>query len=253
MTELTPAYAETAVRNLVLAERTNLGIEVSTPVVYPDGDVVTVAIEETKEGLLVHDAGFASMRLSQAGIRLTRSAVLRLKEHASRYRCTFALGRVSAIADYTSLGTVSCLVANAARSVADYSLEIRQQLEADFRQILSEVLREIVGKRLRENEEVKGNSGRKYRLSAVLLDQTEAKPTNFVSAVANRHIVSPTFAMLYDLHQRYGDVEADSVYDEDADIRPEDRAFLNGVGQVYSFTEAQVRFKEIIGAPSGVA
>ena len=251
MEALIASQVERAVRDLIVAEQTNLGVEITTPVVYPDGDVVTVVVERASDSFLVHDAGFASMRLSESGIHLSRVAARRLKENCARYKCNFSQGRVSAKADMESLGIVISLVANAARTVGDYALEMRRQAEADFRQILSEALREIFGARIRENEEIRGTSGRRYRVSAIVLDTKEDQPVNVVSAVANRQGVPYSFAMLYDLQEVYRGVEGDSVYDENADIRAEDRLLLGSVGRVFSFSEARSRFREIMGASAG--
>ena len=250
-TALSASQIEGAIRDLIVAEASNLGIEVSIPVAYPGGDLVSVVIEQKRDGILVHDAGFAAMRLSQAGIQISKSVNVRLVEYAARFNCAYSLGRVSARCDASSVGVTAALVANAARSVADYTLEIKRHAEADFRQILSDVLREIVGQRLRENEEIKGKSGRKYRISAVLLDHSEKTPLNFVSAVANRQGVPFSFATLYDLHGLYEGVENDSVYDDSSDVREEDIALLSSVGSVYGFMEAKYRFRALMGAVAG--
>jgi hypothetical protein len=249
---LSVSQIEDAIRDLIVAEASNLGIEVSVPVAYPGGDLVSVVIEQTKEGILIHDAGFAAMRLSQSGIQISKAVGVRLTEYAARFNCIYSLGRVSVRCDSDSVGVTAALVANAARSVADYALEIKRHAEADFRHILSDVLREIVGPRLRENEEIKGKSGRKYRISAVLLDAAEANPLNFVSAVANRQAVPLGFAMLYDLRGSFVGVENDSVYDDASDIREEDRALLSSVGSVFGFMEAKHRFRALLGSPAGI-
>jgi hypothetical protein len=243
---------EDAIRDLIVAEASNLGIEVSVPVAYPGGDLVSVVIEQTPDGILIHDAGFAAMRLSQDGIQISKAVGARLTEYAARFNCTYSLGRVSGRCDASSVGVTAALVANAARSVADYALEIKRHAEIDFRQILSEFLREIVGPRLRENEEFKGKSGRKYRVSAVLLNPSQTSPINFVSAVANRHAVPASFAMLYDLRESFVGVETDSVYDDASDVREEDRILLSSVGSVFGFMEAKHRFRALLGSVAGI-
>jgi hypothetical protein len=251
-TALSISQIEEAIRNLIVAETSNLGIEVSVPVAYPGGDLVSVVIEQTADGVLIHDAGFAAMRLSQAGIQIGKAVGARLTEYAARFDCTYSRGRVSARCDAGSIGVTAALVANAARSVADYALEIRRHAEVDFRQLLSDLLREIVGPRLRENEEFKGKSGRKYRVSAVLLDPAQTSPINFVSAVANRHAVPISFATLFDLRESFVGVETDSVYDDASDVREEDRILLSSVSSVFGFMEAKHRFRALLGSVAGV-
>jgi hypothetical protein len=244
---LTAAEIEKAVRALVTAEKTNLGIEVSVPVAYGDGELTTVVVEDREEKYLVHDAGFSAMRLSSAGIPLTRHIVHRLNEYTQRYRCEFRDGRVTSASDFDSLSQVVCLVANASRSVADYTYEIRRQAEYDFRVVVFERLREIVGNRARQYEEFRGKSGRRWRLP-ILLDPTESRPEHFISAVPHRQVVPQSFAMLYDLAGAFPDVERDAVYDEASDIRDEDRSLLSSVEgtNVMGLMEAPLRFRGLI-------
>src|SRR5690348_12284537 len=93
--KITAAEVEKLIRSLTAAEKTNLGIEVTLPVAYGDGELVTVVVEQAKDALIVHDASFSSMRLSNAGVHVTSQSVrYRLSEIAERYRCTFRDGRV---------------------------------------------------------------------------------------------------------------------------------------------------------------
>ena len=114
------ADLEKAVRALVSAEKTNLGVEITVPVAYGDGELVTVVVDPIEGGYLVHDAGFSAMRLTGAGVTFSRNVVHRLNELTKRYRSTFSDGRVSSHASPADVAQMACLVANAARSVADY-------------------------------------------------------------------------------------------------------------------------------------
>jgi hypothetical protein len=238
---------ERAIRSLISAQRTNLGVEVTIPVAYGDGELTSVVVEVVGNGYLVHDAGFSAMRLTTAGISLTRNVVDRLNEFCRRYRCAFVDGRVTASSDVEGVAQVACLVANASRSVADYIYEIRRQAEYDFRRTVFDKLREIVGTRVRETEEFKGKSGRRYRLP-ILLDAAEKKTQNFLATLAHRHAVPQSFAMFYDLRGAFPAIEQDAVYDESADIREEDRALItSGGAQMFTLMEAPVRFRAIVG------
>jgi len=247
--KITAAKIEKLIRSLTAAEKTNLGIEVTLPVAYGDGELVTVVIEQTKETLVIHDASFSAMRLSNAGVSLTPHVVHRLSDLAERYNCKFHGGRVVSTADsIESLPQVVALVANASRSVADYAFEIKRQVEADFRLIVVEKLREIVGPRAREPDEFKGASGRRYRLPFIL-NASMTRPQNFISTVANRSNVPATFATLFDLRGPFPDVERDAIYDDAAHLRDEDRTFLKSADAVvFGWMEAERRFKEFVRA-----
>jgi hypothetical protein len=241
--EVSAADVEKAIRNLTVAEKTNLGIEVTVPVAYGDGELVSVVVEQSRSGLLVHDAGFSAMRLTSTGVSLTTTIVRRLAEVARRYRCGFTEGRVFAHAGTDDIAQAVCLVANAARSVADYVYEIRRQAETDFRLLVVEKLREIVGERAHEADEFRGKSGRLYRIPFVL-NANMTGPQNFVSTVANRNAVPLSFATLSDLRGAYPMVERDAVYDDEAGLRDEDRTFLRSAdAEVFGWMEAELRFR----------
>jgi hypothetical protein len=239
-----------AVRSLIVAERLNVGLEVSTLVAYPGGDLINVIVDDTGGEVVVHDGGLAAMRLNQQGVVIGRHVAARLADYAKRFNCTFEGSRVSARADSEGIEYAIAMVANASRAVADYAMEIRKHVEADFRSLVADALREIVGKRLRENEEFTGKSGRKYRVSVVILDE-DGKIHRFVAPIASRNSVPNGFAMLFDLHGKHESVVNSSVYDEAGDLRSEDKSLLESVGGVYGLLEAQSRFRETIGSPVG--
>ncbi len=157
---------------MVTARRTSLGIEVTTPVVYPNGQLVTVAVTIERGGYVVHDAGLGAMYLSSEGIRLTRQLTSRFYELATRYGCHFIDGRMTRRCLPEQVAIAAVMVANASRSVGDQALEIKRQVESDFRIAVIERLRELGGSRVRENELVKGESGRAYRVPSLVLDSS---------------------------------------------------------------------------------
>lgn len=245
--EVTPAEVEKAIRALTVAEKTNLGIEVTLPVAFGDGELVSVVIEHTGDTFVIHDAGLSAMRLTSAGVSLTKHVAFRLNEFSRRYRCKFVDGRVTSDASIEAIPQVACLVANAARAVADYAYELRRQAEYDFRVVLYDRIKDIVGTRVRETEEIIGQSGIHYRLP-IILDLLEKRPQNFVSPIANRSIVPRSVAMFFDLKPLYPNVERDAVYDDEADIRKEDKSLLKSVGtEVFPLAEAPLRFSSVVG------
>jgi hypothetical protein len=249
--ELTPAEVEKAIQALTVAEKTNLGIEVTLPVAFGDGELVSVVIERLSDGFLIHDAALSAMRLTTAGVSLTKHVAFRLNEFSRRYRCKFVDGRVTTNASENDVALAACLVANAARAVADYVYEIRRQAEYDFRVVLYDKLRDIVGPRVREAEEIKGESGTRYRIP-IILDALLSQPKNFVSPVANHSIVARSVAMFFDLKSLYPGVERDAVYDNEADIRKEDRTLLKSVGtKVFPISEAPLHFVHFSGHGHG--
>ena len=248
MATLSADFVERAVRDFISADEIGLGIEVSSLVAYPGGDLVNVIVEPVRSEMIVHDSGSAAMRLSEQGISISKHVSARLIEYAARFNCKFEGNRVALNCDLDSVGYAVAMVANASRSVADYALEIRRHAEFDFRHMVSDALRELIGTRLRENEDYLGKSGRKYRVAATILDQSESRPIRLVSPVANRSAVDHSFAMLSDIRLKYPALANECVYDETSDVRDEDAAFLSSVCEVYTFMEARLRFRQLLGA-----
>jgi hypothetical protein len=246
--KITAAEVERLVRSLTAVEKTNIGIEVTVPVAYGDGELVTIVVEQTKDALIVHDASFSAMRLSNAGISFTPNVIHRLADLAGRYGCKFHDGRVGSSAEsIDALPHVVALVANAARTVADYAFEIKRLAETDFRLVVVEKLREIVGSRAHDPDEFKGASGRRYRLPFVL-NKELSRPEHFISTLAHRSNVPQVFAAYSDLRGSWPGVERDAVYDDAAHLRDEDRAFLKtaDTAVVFDWMEAERRFKEFV-------
>jgi len=239
---LSPTDLEAASRALVNARHSNLGIEVTMPVVYPNGQMVRVVITVTDGDYLVHDAGLGTMCLTAAGARLTAKLEQRLAALARHYGCEFIDGRMSRYATEAQLALAIVMVANASRSVGDQSIYIHRQQEADFRTIVAGRVRKIVGRRLRENEEVLGASGRTYHVPNVVLDQNERMPVGFIIPLPNRALVQPHFAEFWDLHQKHTTVQNYSVYDEASPFRPEDWNLLRIVTEVVPLADVEQHF-----------
>lgn len=236
------AHIRDAVRALVDAKETNLGIEVMLPVAYPDGDMVTVIVEKSGGGFVVHDSSFGAMRVTATGLRLSQSFVAKSKELAARYNCSFINGRVSLLTTTHGLPMAIALVANASRAIADQATETRRHTDVEFRNEVADRLKAVVGPRVRENEEVRGKSGRLYRVPAIVLDVAQSKPEHFVATVTSRASVLNHFAEFYDLSDAYSDVRNDAVYDEYADIRKEDLLLLGRVCELIAFNQTKIRF-----------
>ena len=191
MRRLTTEEIGSAASALVMAEETSLGVEVTTPVVYPDGRAVTVVVSVDSGEHVVHDAGFGSMFLTSSGIKLSKQIRKRL----------------------TSMG------ANASRCVGDEVLEARRRAESDFIVAVTDSLRDVVGgKRLRTNEQYTGESGAHYRVHNVILDNAESDAIAFVEPLSSRSVVSQRFMEFTDLRQLHQGANMYAVADDHEDL-----------------------------------
>lgn len=248
MRRLTRDEIETASRALVSARETALGIEISTPVIYPNGDCVTVLVTIDGGEYVVHDAGLGLMYLTAEGVQITRHLSSRFAALAARYECEFIDGRMMRRCSADDVAVAAVLVANASRTVGDHALEVRRQTENEFRAAVSDRVREIAGTRLRENETFKGGSGRSYRITNVILDAQEMHAAAFVFALPSRSLVPAQFAEMFDLKAAHADTANDTIYNEAGDFRrKEDGWLLEKVSELIPFGEIAERLPRQIG------
>ena len=249
MKELRAEAVETVVRSLLEAQQTALGIEVTTPVLYPNGDYVAVIVACGSDGLVVHDASLGIMHIAAGGTRVNREMAGRLRASAERYECQMIDGRVMRTTSDDEIAISVLLVANASRAVSDHAIEIRRQNESDFRYVVTQSLRELAGERLKENESFKGRSGRTYRVQNLILDQKLQRPLVFAVPLASRSAVPSQFRELFDLKAAYSSVRNESIYDDEGDFRPdEDGWLLEQVGDVVPISEIKTRIAPLLAA-----
>jgi hypothetical protein len=122
MHHLTPEELEAASRALVTARETAMGVEITTPVIYPNGACVTVTVTMEGGEYVVHDAGLGAMYLTAEGIRITRQLSERLAAFAARYECEFIEGRMLRRCSTDDVAIAAMLVANASRAVGDQAI-----------------------------------------------------------------------------------------------------------------------------------
>ncbi|HVB15635.1 MAG TPA: hypothetical protein VNF04_03810 [Stellaceae bacterium] len=244
---LTREEIEQAVRATVEAQRTALGVEITTPVLYSNGDYVVVIVAPEVGGFLVHDAGLGSMRVAAEGMRFGREPVARIKSIAERYGCVVDGGRITRMCEAQDVGAAVALVANASRTVADLVVEIRRQNKSQFRYVVTEGIRAIVGARLREDESFKGASGITYRVPNVILDQTLQRAFVFAVPLASRSAVPTQFRELFDLKAAFPSVYNESIYNDASDFRPrEDGWILEQVGDVVAISALRERLAKVL-------
>lgn len=243
---LKPAEIEAAAQALVSARETNLGIEVSLPVVYPNGEAVTVVVTVEGGEYLVHDAGFGTMYLTSAGVDLTRNLAKRLAGLAARYGCDFINGRMSTRCTADQLAVAIAMVANASRTVGDHIAEVRRHTESDFAMAVTSRLQDAVGKRLRAQETVTGASGRRYKVGNIILDAHEHHPIAFVESFASRATVANHFMEFSDLRDAYEHTLNLSVYDENERFPDTDLRLLRQVSDVVGFNESRRKVRELV-------
>jgi hypothetical protein len=237
---------ESGCRELVRVERSNLGLEVQLPVIYPNGDLATVVVTEENGQTIVHDGGFAAMTLATAGIAITRKMHDRIIALSKHYGCEFSNERMIKTATADQLPLVVAVVANASRTIADQLLHTHAQPLFTFRQEVIDRVKEYVGaNRVRENEAVVGKSGTQYNIGAVVLDSALREPVAYVEAVKDLEGVNKRFREFYDISQMLFSPEPDRIimYDDKANLRQGDLIILQDVSNVVRFSDAEMRFR----------
>jgi hypothetical protein len=127
-------------------------------------------------------------------------------------------------------------------------LEIKRQSENEFRTAVVERIRAIAGSRFRENETVRGESGRSYRVPGMVLDVSQSFPVAFVVPLPNRASVPAHFTEFFDIRKAHEQVRRGSVYDESSDIRPEDQRLMMEVSEMIPFLQVRLRVTRPLSA-----
>lgn len=244
--KISAADLEAACRALVRVESSNLGLEVQLPVIYPNGDFVTVVVVEENNQIFVHDGGFAAMTLATNGMTLSKKTRARIASLSHHYGCEFLNDRMVKVSPFDQLPLAVAVVANASRTIADQLLQTRNQPLFTFRQEVIDRVKEVIGAdRVRENEQVVGKSGTQYHIGAVVLDRLLTAPVAFVEAVKDLEGVNKRFREFYDISllPMTNDPERIVLYDDRAPLRDVDLIILQDVSNVVRFSDAEMRFR----------
>ena len=224
-----------------------MGIEVQTPVIYPNGDLVSVTITISDDQYVVHDGGNGSSVLTASGMSLTKKLSEKLHKVAAHYGCEFVNGRMLRTCSADDIGVCAAIVANASRSIGDQTFSRDKQPTIDFRREVLERVRVSVGaSRYRENEEVIGESGSPYKISALILDQAQKEPMGFIEPVKDHEAATKKFREFWDISQadRYIRVQRVSLYNEKWGWSPGDLTLLQKVSNVVRLADVETRMKE---------
>lgn len=236
-----------ALLSLIDIRRTSLGCEVQLPLFYPDGGSVTVTVAAERGDYLVHDAGSGTMVLNASGVQMTKKLgrkILSLTEH---YGCEFSAGRIERRCSPEDIGVCAAIVANASRAVGDQLFERQTISPIDFRREVLARVRSVVGEnRFRENEEIHGESGYSYQVSAVILDHAGALPLSFVEPIKDHEAATKKFREFWDISrsERYGNVRRISLFDDKRKWDGADLLILQEVSNLVRVSDAEARMAE---------
>jgi hypothetical protein len=245
---ITTEELEAASRALITARETNLGYEISMPVIHPTGQCVSVVVTVAGGDYIVHDAGFGAMYLTAAGVSMTKKLRKKLAGIADRYGCEFVSGRMTMTCTEKQLAIAIALVANASKAVGDQILEVKKRQIKDFKREVSAVLTEVAGApRVRTGAEIVGQSGTPYEINFVVLDHERKKPVAYVEPVSDRDAVNSKFREFADIeaNENYRSISRISVYDDRHEWRPGDIIILKRVSNTVPFGDLATRIRRL--------
>lgn len=243
---ITTEQLEAASRALITARGTNLGYEIDMPVVYPNGQCVSVVVGVAGGNYIVHDAGVGAMYLTEAGVSLTRNLTDKLSQIAHIYGCDFISGRMSRSCSQEQLAIAIALVANASRAVGDQALQVKKKRVFDFRREVSVALSNVVKADRVKKDRIIGESGTQYNLDFVILDR-DLKPVAFVEPISDQDAVNTKFREFFDIkaNENYRFVDRISVYDDRHDWRSGDLVMLSRVSNTVPFSAFPKRLRPL--------
>ncbi len=245
---ITASDLQASVRETVTARETNLGIEIQTSVLYPDGHAVTVVVLQHLDEFEVHDASFGAMHFAGNGVRLNDATATRLSEMASDYGCKFIDSRMTRRCAAEQVSAAVIMVANASRLVGDYAYSVRRKTIRDFKREVTNAVSEVLGSdRIRNDEEVVGESGTQYKVNVIILDETKARPIAFVETIAEQNAVNGRFRAFYDikLNDNISGIDRLSIYDDRHQWRAGDLLLLQNVSNPVPFTNIKPRLMKL--------
>ena len=222
------------------------GLVVNTGIIFVGGDSVQVLISDHKTGYLVSDQSSAAVYLESHGISIGSKLQHNFSKHAQRYGCGYVGNRVERTCSAEQLPVAILMVANASRLIGDYVLEIRRQVDKEFKRAVTDKLREAVGSRMRQQESVVGHSGRTWHIDNLVLDAQLIRPIAFIETVSNRKVVDKRVATFLDLSNKYKNELKQAVIKEESDLRQEDYQLLKGTcSDVVPFKDSKKKFEKI--------
>ncbi|MBF0375323.1 MAG: hypothetical protein HQL39_18155 [Alphaproteobacteria bacterium] len=248
MSTLDPRTIEGIARASIEATTTNMGVEISMPLVYPNGQGVAVTVERNGDRYAVHDAGSGMMYLATCGVAMTKRLAVETRRLAASYGCELQNGRVYTACAPDQIETALVLVANASRAIGDEARQAVRVRDVAFQERLARQLQEIAGKRVRDREEITASSGRSYRIGHIILDRGLSHPIAFVEAVANDNAIPRRVAEFFDLREEYPDVDREAVYDDGRDWEAHNLVLLGKVANPLPYSAAAGRLKRIVAA-----
>ncbi len=240
-----------ALNALIDIRRTNLGCEVQLPLFYPDGGSVTVTIVVEKGEYIIHDSGSSVMLLNSNGVGLTKKLSQRINDLVEMYGCEFSMGRVERRCSVEDVAVCAAIVANASRTVGDQLIQKQVIPILDFRAQVLGAVKEIVGsKRYRENEEIYGQSGYSYHVSAVILNENASEPVGFVEPIKDHESATKKFREFWDISrsERFGSVARISLFDDSRHWDSSDLVILQEVSNLVRLSDAKVRMRDFVQA-----
>lgn len=245
---LTHETVEIASRALISARETNLGFEIQMPVVYPNGQCVSVVVGVSGGAYVVHDAGFGAMYLTSAGVDLTKQLSKKLGRLADEYGCEFVDGRMMRACTETQLPIAIALVANASRAVGDQYFEQREKKVRDFRKEVSLALARALPSDRVKRVQVVGDSGTSYKIAHAVLSKDYETEIAFVEPIPDQQAVDRKFREFSDIKMSndYPEVERISVYDDRNQWRDGDLAVLSRVSNVVAFASFPRRLERLV-------
>lgn len=252
MLEITPEQMRAAIVSLIDIRRTSTGAcEAQLPLFYPNGDSVTVTVHADKGEYVIHDSGNGVMVLNAHGVELSKKLSKRLTELALAYGCEFSGDRIAKRCSFEDVGVCAAIVANASRSVGDQLLSQPRAPMIDFREEVISRIRGVVGaKRIRENEEMYGESGYSYKVSAVILDDVAARPIAIVEPIKDHEAATKKFREFWDLSRssQYLSTARLSLYDGTKSWNQADLILLQEVSNVVRLEDAERRVRALAEA-----
>lgn len=239
-------YLKSAICGMTSAVQINQGWEVTLPQVYHTGHAATVVVAKSAFGFVIHDNAYAAMLVSQHGHNVSDLTRQFIESAMRSYGCELeGLQVVRKCAALSDVPLSAVLVGCASRLIADQLLSANKLPLFDFKSQVVTKASEVLGaRRIRTNQEVHGHLGGSYQVSAVILDEREAKPLAFIEPVSSADSVGRCFKEFYDISRNpnYAGIERVAIFNDEKAISSHDFLLMQEVSNPVRFSDSAKRF-----------
>jgi len=229
--------------------KSNLGYEVRMPSIYPNGEQLTVIIDERGESkIFLHDGGFAMMAVASLGMSFKNKYMKEILHHASAMGCEFKNGRVYRVCDKKTVAISAMAIANVCLFITSLAVKKIDKQDDFTKKVRSALIKNFTDKAIKNKYKVIGHSGGEYEVTSAIVSNDNIIPDAIIEAVSSPQAVAFRFRHLYDIKMNpdYSMTDTIAVYDENENFSSSDLTLLQSQSNVVAYEQLMSRVSSYV-------